>query len=78
MQKGYKMKLLIIILSVAMSGCSCVSVDTAFGMDGKAVSWCERKHRAEKLCRKHNGLKDYYYEYAECNDGTKFTDEVEK
>lgn len=67
-----------LILLLLLSGCSCISVETGFGLDGKAVSWCERKHRAEKLCKKHDGLKNYYYAAAECNDGTKFTDEVEK
>lgn len=73
-----KQLLLLVVISSLLVGCSCLSVDTGFGLDGKAVSWCKRKKRAEKLCRKHDGLKNYYYEFAECNNGVTFREEVEK
>lgn len=71
-----------IMLSLALaltifSGCTCFNENTLYGLDGKAVSWCEGKLRAEKLCKKHGGLKRHYYAFAECSDGVTFTEEVE-
>lgn len=61
-----------------LASCACINSDTAFGMDGKAFGWCKRKHKSEKLCKAHDGLKNYSYAFAECKDGKTFTDEVEK
>ena len=68
----------LIIMALMLSGCQCLNSETGYGLDGKAVGWCKRERRAEKLCKKHDGMKKFYYRFAECNDGTQFTDEVEK
>ena len=73
-----KLIFLMVALELVLSGCACMTLDTAFGLDGKAVSWCERKYHATKLCKKHGGLKDYHFEAATCNNGHKFTKEVER
>lgn len=72
------MKIALTVLLLIYSGCACMNIDTAFGLDGKAQSSCEREHRAKKLCKKNGGLKNYHYAHAECNNGLVFKKEVEE
>lgn len=39
------------ILLALQVGCSCFSIETGFGMDGKAVGWCEAKKVAYDFCK---------------------------
>lgn len=44
------MKKLLLCLNFVLTGCACVSVETGFGLDGKAKSWCEAKKAAFDFC----------------------------
>lgn len=55
------------------SGCSLWHRWDCWSIDGKAASWCNREKRAQEACKKHGGMKDYYYGWAECNDEFKDT-----
>lgn len=67
-----------LLLLSSLNACGCYSLkESGFGTDGKAVSWCKRENRADKLCKKHDGVERYNFKYALCKDGTEFTGEVE-
>lgn len=58
------MRILLILLALTLlAGCACVSVDTAFGLDGKAVSWCKAKERAKEFCSRDGELFEKYVSY---------------
>lgn len=54
-------RLLIVLL--LLPGCACLTVDTAFGLDGKAVSWCKAKEAAKDFCSRDGELFDKYVDY---------------
>lgn len=69
---------IIFLISLFLMGCKTIDTIDCWSIDGKAMGSCLREKSAKKLCKKHQGLKLYYYNFAECNDGTTFTDEVER
>lgn len=68
--------LFVILFTSLLSGCACMNSNTAFGLDGKAVGWCERRNDSEKLCREHGGVKQVSYREAICNDGSVLTEGI--
>lgn len=71
---GYKMRKYVlstaIILFLLMGIFACTVCMLHYPLDGKAQSWCERKERAEKLCKSHNGITNVQYGVNICKDGT--------
>jgi len=64
--------LALLFLAFSLSGCC----TTKCLWDGKCHSWCERRNRAESLCRDHGGVKECHYGTSLCADGTQV--EVDK
>ena len=42
--------LILLLLTSVFTGCACMNVETAFGLDGKAYGWCKRKEKALDYC----------------------------
>lgn len=61
------MKFIFILL--LLTSCAKFDFIRCFSIDGKASSSCERGMRAERLCDKHEGLRDYSYNFYECKNG---------
>ena len=54
-------RILAIFLGLSLPACA---------LDGKAVSWSDRRERAEEACRERGGLRHVDYNLAVCRDGS--------
>lgn len=60
----------VLFIALILSSCAYLDGIRCFSLDGKAASSCKRGLRFERMCKEHDGLREYGGLTGTCNDGT--------